>query len=135
MHGGTAWSLPLDASAALVGGDPAPVRCSAAFHCREGGAPFPWHASSPPSSAPRRPAPLPTQTDSSYPALAKPFQMNAFQLLRANLDISAIFEGREDVVKRRTRLTCGPDLADILQRVQAAVEGVGGHVARRSPHW
>uniref|UniRef100_A0A1D2A0C5 non-specific serine/threonine protein kinase n=1 Tax=Auxenochlorella protothecoides TaxID=3075 RepID=A0A1D2A0C5_AUXPR len=70
----------------------------------------------------------------SHPLLAGPFHMNAFQLLRANLDISAIFEGRQDVVKRRTRLTCGPDLGGILHRIQAAVEGVGGHVARRSPN-
>ncbi|KFM28816.1 CBL-interacting serine/threonine-protein kinase 23 [Auxenochlorella protothecoides] len=70
----------------------------------------------------------------SHPLLAGPFHMNAFQLLRANLDISAIFEGRQDVVKRRTRLTCGPHLGGILHRIQAAVEGVGGHVARRSPN-
>lgn len=60
--------------------------------------------------------------------------MNAFELMTAALDISALFERCEDVVSRSTRFTSKAPPAEILERLEAATSGLGGSAKRRDDH-
>ncbi|BDA49381.1 CBL-interacting protein kinase 23 [Coccomyxa sp. Obi] len=57
--------------------------------------------------------------------------MNAFQLINAALDISALFEARKDVISRATRFTSKAPPHKILERVEGAVAKLGGTCKRR----
>ena len=57
--------------------------------------------------------------------------MNAFQLINSALDISALFEAREDVVARATRFTSKAPPGDILGLLEDAVSRLGGRAKRR----
>ena len=57
---------------------------------------------------------------------------NAFELIKAGLDISALFEARDDHVARHTRFTSRAPLATIAASIDAAAVAVGGRVQARS---
>lgn len=57
--------------------------------------------------------------------------LNAFQLMNSALDISAIFERRDDVVLRATRFTSKAAPPDILQHLESAIAKRGGTSRRR----
>ncbi len=55
-------------------------------------------------------------------------RLNAFELLNSALDISAIFEVKDDVVTRRTRFTSKAPTHDLLAALQGATKNKGGTV-------
>lgn len=57
--------------------------------------------------------------------------MNAFQLMSSALDISAIFERRDDVISRATRFTSKAPPPEILRRLESSIAKLGGSVKRR----
>ena len=78
--------------------------------------------------------------DASDPALPSPQQpaepapgrgRNAFHLINDCLNISAIFEFRDDIVTRRTRFTSKEDPAAIMRAVEQAAVACGGRVAHK----
>lgn len=60
-------------------------------------------------------------------------QMNAFELINAALDISAIFEAREDVVSRHTRFTSKASVAALVKGIEAAAARLGATSQQRGP--
>ncbi|DBB01817.1 hypothetical protein WJX77_001467 [Trebouxia sp. C0004] len=60
-------------------------------------------------------------------------QMNAFELINAALDISAIFEAREDVVSRHTRFTSKASVAALMTGIEAAAARLGATSQQRGP--
>ena len=58
--------------------------------------------------------------------------LNAFELINAALDISALFEQRSDVVKRHTRFTSREAPERIAEVVEAAHRQLGGTSERNS---
>lgn len=60
---------------------------------------------------------------------------NAFELINDYLDISAIFESRDDVVTRRTRFSSAAAPKEILRAIENAAVAVGGRVEKRSKEW
>lgn len=59
-------------------------------------------------------------------------KINAFELLSSGLDISALFEARDDVVARWTRFSSRAPLATIIGSVEHATVAVGGRVTQQS---
>lgn len=59
-------------------------------------------------------------------------RLNAFQLINAGLDISAMFEQREDVVARYTRFTTRAPPKVLADALEDAAVAVGGRVERRA---
>lgn len=57
--------------------------------------------------------------------------MNAFELMNAALDLSALFERRDDVITRTTRFTSKAPPKEILRRLEAAAARLGGRSQRR----
>jgi hypothetical protein len=64
-------------------------------------------------------------------ALKRDGHVPVLQLINAALDISALFEARKDVVLRATRFTSKAPPRKILERVEEAVQKLGGTVKRR----
>ncbi|PSC71591.1 CBL-interacting kinase 32 [Micractinium conductrix] len=58
-------------------------------------------------------------------------RVNAFEMLASGLDISALFEARDDVVTRRTRFSCRASVSTIMDSIESATVAVGGRVARQ----
>jgi hypothetical protein len=58
-------------------------------------------------------------------------RVNAFDLLKGGLDISAMFEARDDVVTRRTRFSSKAPLPTVLAAVESAAVAVGGRATRQ----
>jgi hypothetical protein len=58
-------------------------------------------------------------------------KVNAFELLKSGLDISGLFEAREDVVTRHTRFSSRASLATILGSIESAAVAVGGRAESR----
>ena len=58
-------------------------------------------------------------------------KVNAFELIKSGLDISGLFEAREDVVTRHTRFSSRASLATILASIENAAVAVGGRAERR----
>ena len=58
-------------------------------------------------------------------------KMNAFELIKAGLDISSLFEAREDVMMRHTRFSSRAPLATILAGIENAAVAVGGRVMQQ----
>ena len=52
--------------------------------------------------------------------------MNAFQLINASLDLSAMFDRRHDVVRRHTRFTCRAPADVLLQRFADVIQRLQG---------
>lgn len=73
------------------------------------------------------------QQEAQMDAASNSRQMNAFELINAALDISAIFEAREDVVTRHTRFTSKAPLAALMQGIQDAAARLGASTQRRGP--
>ena len=61
-----------------------------------------------------------------------PRLLNAFELINDYLDISAIFEAKDDVVVRRTRFVSIAEPDRILGAIEAAVVAVGGRIEKRT---
>ncbi len=59
-------------------------------------------------------------------------KLNAFELINDYLDISALFEDREDVITRRTRFTTAAEPDAILGAIEAATVAIGGRVEKRN---
>ncbi|KAI3436682.1 hypothetical protein D9Q98_006098 [Chlorella vulgaris] len=59
-------------------------------------------------------------------------KVNAFELIKSGLDISALFEARDDVVTRRTRFSSRAELCTIMAAIENAAVAVGGRVARQN---
>lgn len=55
------------------------------------------------------------------------------QLINAALDISAIFEAREDVVTRHTRFTSKASVTALLKGIEEAATQLGATSQRRGP--
>lgn len=53
------------------------------------------------------------------------------QLINAALDLSALFEARDDVVTRHTRFTSTADVPVILDRIEEAARQLGARAQRR----
>ena len=62
-------------------------------------------------------------------------KLNAFELINDYLDISALFEERDDLVTRRTRFTTAAPRESILDNIEAAAVAVGGRVEKRSSQY
>lgn len=64
-------------------------------------------------------------------------RLNAFELLNSALDISAIFEHKDDVVTRRTRFTSKASTHDLLAALQQSTKAKGGsvHVQGSNTSW
>lgn len=64
-------------------------------------------------------------------------RLNAFELLNSALDISAIFEHKDDVVTRRTRFTSMASTHDLLAALQQSTKDKGGtvHVQGSDTSW
>ncbi|KAK9814362.1 hypothetical protein WJX72_004541 [[Myrmecia] bisecta] len=60
--------------------------------------------------------------------------LNAFEMINAALDISSLFERRDDVVRRHTRFTSKQPKATVLSKLEAAAVSMGGSVRRRSQY-
>lgn len=60
-------------------------------------------------------------------------KLNAFELINDYLDISAMFEERDDVVTRRTRFTTDANPDRVLGAIEAAAVALGGRVEKRTP--
>ena len=58
--------------------------------------------------------------------------LNAFEIINAALDISALFERRSDVVKRHTRFTSRESPERIAEAMEAAHAQLGGTSERNS---
>jgi len=58
--------------------------------------------------------------------------LNAFEIINAALDISALFERRSDVVKRHTRFTSRETPERIAEAIEAAHKHLGGTSERNS---
>ena len=58
--------------------------------------------------------------------------LNAFEIINAALDISALFERRSDVVKRHTRFTSRESPERIAEEMEAAHTQLGGTSERNS---
>ncbi|KAG7669363.1 hypothetical protein KSW81_007518 [Nannochloris sp. 'desiccata'] len=61
-------------------------------------------------------------------------KLNAFELINDYLDISALFEDRDDMVTRRTRFTTSAPPDAILGAIEAAAVAIGGRVEKRNPY-
>ena len=61
-----------------------------------------------------------------------PQKLNAFQLINDYLDISAIFEAKDDLVTRHTRFTSLADPAILLNALENAAVAIGGRVEKRT---
>jgi serine/threonine protein kinase len=61
-------------------------------------------------------------------------KLNAFELINDYLDISALFEERDDVITRRTRFTTAAQPDAILSAIEAAAVAIGGRVEKRTPN-
>lgn len=61
-------------------------------------------------------------------------QWNAFDLINEFLDISGIFESKDDMVTRRTQFTSGAKESEILDEMENAVVALGGKVEKRTSH-
>lgn len=59
-------------------------------------------------------------------------KLNAFELINDYLDISAMFEERDDVVTRRTRFTTTASPDTVLGSIEAAAVALGGRVEKRT---
>ncbi len=59
--------------------------------------------------------------------------MLLLQLINAALDISAIFEAREDVVSRHTRFTSKASVAALMTGIEAAAARLGATSQQRGP--
>jgi len=59
-------------------------------------------------------------------------KLNAFELINDYLDISALFEDRDDVVTRRTRFTTAAQPDSILGAIEHAAVAIGGRVEKRN---
>ncbi|PRW55916.1 CBL-interacting serine threonine- kinase 3-like [Chlorella sorokiniana] len=57
-------------------------------------------------------------------------RINAFELIKSGLDISALFEARDDVVTRHTRFSTKAPLDTVLASIESAAVGSGGRVER-----
>lgn len=55
-------------------------------------------------------------------------KLNLFQLLGSNLDISGLFEQRDDVITRRTRFTTDLPLNTLIAALESAAVATGGKV-------
>ena len=60
-------------------------------------------------------------------------QVCTLQLINVALDISAIFEAREDVVTRHTRFTSKASVSALMAAVQQASTTLGAKSQKRSP--
>ncbi|KAI7845902.1 hypothetical protein COHA_000635 [Chlorella ohadii] len=58
-------------------------------------------------------------------------RINAFELIKSGLDISALFEARDDVVTRHTRFSTKAPLDTVLASIESAAVGSGGRVERQ----
>ena len=65
--------------------------------------------------------------------LVDPTSMLLLQLINAALDISAIFEAREDVVSRHTRFTSKASVAALMTGIEAAAARLGATSQQRGP--
>lgn len=61
-----------------------------------------------------------------------PQKLNAFQLINDYLDISAIFEAKDDLVTRHTRFTSLADPLILLNAIENAAVAIGGRVEKRT---
>lgn len=61
-----------------------------------------------------------------------PQKLNAFQLINDYLDISAIFEAKDDLVTRHTRFSSLADPAVLLNAIENAAVAIGGRVEKRT---
>ncbi len=59
--------------------------------------------------------------------------MLLLQLINAALDISAIFEAREDVVSRHTRFTSKASVAALMKGIEDAAARLGATSQQRGP--
>ena len=59
-------------------------------------------------------------------------KLNAFELINDYLDISALFEDRDDLVTRRTRFTTVANPETVLGAIEAAAVALGGRVEKRN---
>lgn len=79
------------------------------------------------------PAPLAIQEvdEPTSPPRPPTTRMNAFQLLGASLDVSALFDPGTGAARRGTaRFSCGRNLRAVLDRLADLVRSVGGSVDR-----
>lgn len=60
---------------------------------------------------------------------------NAFELINDYLDISAMFELKDDVVRRRTRFSSTETPEKIIQGIENAAVAVGGRVEKKRGNW
>ncbi|KAL3135668.1 hypothetical protein ABBQ38_006143 [Trebouxia sp. C0009 RCD-2024] len=60
-------------------------------------------------------------------------QMNAFELINVALDISAIFEAREDVVTRHTRFTSKASVPVLMEAIRSAASTLAATSQQRGP--
>lgn len=74
-------------------------------------------------------------TNSSVDGSSPSRRLNAFQLINDYLDISAMFEARDDVVSRHTRFTSTAPPREILDAIENATVAVGGRVEKRGEDW
>ena len=65
--------------------------------------------------------------------LVNPTSTLLLQLINAALDISAIFEAREDVVSRHTRFTSKASVAALVKGIEAAAARLGATSQQRGP--
>ncbi|KAK9822215.1 hypothetical protein WJX81_007583 [Elliptochloris bilobata] len=71
------------------------------------------------------------QAGSEAPTVHHAQRLNAFQLINAALDISALFDARTDVVARMTRFTSRALPCALLSRVEESAQALGGRTRRR----
>ena len=62
----------------------------------------------------------------------QPTQWNAFDMINDFLDISGIFELKDDMVARHTQFTSGAKESEILDEIENAVVALGGKVEKRT---
>lgn len=63
----------------------------------------------------------------------KPIFVLLLQLINAALDISALFEARDDVISRHTRFTSKAKPELVLSNIQACAEQLNFEAERRGP--
>lgn len=59
-------------------------------------------------------------------------KINAFDLINEFLDISAMFEAKDDLVSRHTQFSSGADEVEIFDEMEAAVIALGGKIDSRT---
>lgn len=69
----------------------------------------------------------------NHMCFVEPNSMLLLQLINAALDISAIFEAREDVVSRHTRFTSKASVAALMTGIEAAAARLGATSQQRGP--